>query len=248
MRRLLDRGGVIAGTSAGDAMMSDPMFLTGRSAEALGIVSTRKDPNQDADPEAPRPKPGAVPVLGPQIGPGMGFLPWAITDSHFFERHRFGRLVAALEASGRRLGIGVGEDAAVEVDLASGDLIGVSVADSLLVDTGRLERDGLARRNILARVIASGSRVSLTRLLEASPPAVAGPSAMQAPPMPIVEAGQNRQLASWRFFVQAGAATTPACTLLLDGYQLIGRPAASGDLWSIVDIVPIAPTPSPQTR
>lgn len=66
--------------------------------------------------------------------------------------------------------------------------------------------------------------------------------------MPIVEAGQNRQLASWRFFVQAGAATTPACTLLLDGYQLIGRPAASGDLWSIVDIVPIAPTPSPQTR
>src|SRR5262245_63069585 len=84
--------------------------------------------------------------LGPRIGKGMGFLPWAIADSHFFERQRFGRLVAALEASGKRLGIGVAENSCVEVDLAAGELIGVSENESLLVDAGGLQRDGLARR------------------------------------------------------------------------------------------------------
>ncbi|MFN7020891.1 MAG: cyanophycinase, partial [Phycisphaerales bacterium] len=104
MRRLLERGGVIAGTSAGDAMMSDPMFLTGRSAEALGIRSTRTQRGEDDDADDRRPE--RERPLGPQIGKGMNFIPWVITDSHFFERHRFGRLVAALEVSGKRLGLG----------------------------------------------------------------------------------------------------------------------------------------------
>lgn len=237
MRRLLARGGVIAGTSAGDAMMSDPMFLTGRSAEALGIVSTRKDPNQDADPEAPKPKANTPPVLGPQIGPGMGFLPWAVTDSHFFERHRFGRLVAGLEASKRRLGIGVGEDAAVEVDLATGELIGISVADSLLVDVGSLRREGLDRTGIRARVVTQGTRVSLPQLLATPATKTAEIAAGQtAQAIPIVEAGQNRQLASWRFFTRVGGGTagaTETWVLKLDGYELVGRRDGA---WSVVEI------------
>ena len=40
MRHLLDRGGVIAGTSAGDAMMGEVMFLSGGSTTALGITSS----------------------------------------------------------------------------------------------------------------------------------------------------------------------------------------------------------------
>ncbi|QQS09932.1 MAG: cyanophycinase [Phycisphaerales bacterium] len=247
MRRLLARGGTIAGTSAGDAMMSDPMFLTGRSAEALGIRSTRtsKGPDDDADEKSTRPP------LGPRIGKGMGFLPWAITDSHFFERHRFGRLVAALETSGTRLGIGVGEDACVEVDLATGDLIGVSVADSLLVDAGGVRRDGLSRSNLRALVIQQGARVSLLARLESSIP--------QPPPRPdatedhpIVEPGQNRQLASWRFFLRAQQDTStvnqstehrptpdhPATAqhLQLDGYNQTAWPDGTG--WSIVEITP----------
>ena len=71
MGRLLARGGVIAGTSAGDAKMGE---------------EDEEDPAQ----------------LGPRLGPGMRFLPWAISDSHFFERDRIGRLVAALEATGRQ--------------------------------------------------------------------------------------------------------------------------------------------------
>lgn len=232
MRRLLARGGVIAGTSAGDAMMSDPMFLTGRSAEALGIRSTRTAPAADDDPDDKRPER----PLGPQIGPGMGFLPWAITDSHFFERHRFGRLVAALEASGKRLGLGVGEDAAVEIDLATGDAIGLSVADALLVDAATLERDGLARRNVHARVIRRGTRVSLVHPPAPSTlPRVARPSAGAEETL-VVEPGQNRQLASWRFFLQAQDPGRAAQVLRLDGYDLTAWPDGAGG--SIVEITP----------
>ncbi len=233
MRALLARGGVIAGTSAGDAMMSDPMFFTGRSAEALGIRSTRKETASDDDPDETR----AQLPLGPQIGQGMGFLPHLISDSHFFERHRFGRLVAALEVSRRRFGIGVGEDAGAEIDLATGHLTGLSVAESLLVDAGGVTRDGLTRKGTRALVLAQGQRVSLRELLAAAPPPpasarAAGPTLRE---IPQVEPGQNRQLASWRFFREA---TTPeACLALsLDGYTQIARPDPNRSGWSLVEI------------
>jgi cyanophycinase len=225
MRRLLDRGGVIAGTSAGDAMMSDPMFHTGRSTEALGIHSTATGNTDDDDPAT---KNTPARPLGPQIGRGMGFIPWVITDSHFFERNRVGRLVAAQEVAGKRLGIGVGEDACVEVDLATGMLTGVSVADALLVDTGSLTRDGLTRRGVAAKVIKQGTKVSLTDLLVSRPP-----TTLQAPvggvtSIPVVEPGQNRQLASWRFFCRASEPGTGVSVLPLDDWALRGWPIGNG--------------------
>jgi len=234
MRRLLARGGVIAGTSAGDAMMSDPMFLTGRSAEALGIRSTRTTKSDDDDADDKR----AQPPLGPQIGGGMGFLPWAITDSHFFERNRFGRLVAALEASGKRLGIGVGEDACAEVNLATGEIVGISVADSLLVDVASLTREGLIRRGVRATVIRQGLRRSLIDpALHPQQALAASPSTTEE--VPIVEPGQNRQLASWRFFMRAQSPGTPAQLLKLDGYEQRAWPDEHGS--SIVELRPTAP-------
>ncbi len=238
MRRLLARGGVIAGTSAGDAMMSDPMFLTGRSAEALGIVSTRSNPNQDADPEAPK---NAKPVIGPQIGRGMGLIPWVITDSHFFERNRFGRLVAALETSGHRLGLGVGENAAVEIDLATGELVGLSTACTLLVDAGGLSRDGLTRRGVRARVIAQGTRLSLTKLLASPKPPAATALTGTPQEIPPTQSGQKGLPASVQFFTRAAAGGS--WILKLDGYEQIGRPddtAPEPNVWSIVEIRPSA--------
>lgn len=219
MQRLLQRGGVIAGASAGDAMMGDVMFLTGGSARALGIA-----PPQPADGEA-------VP-LGPQLGPGMKFLPWAITDSHFFERDRIGRLVAGLEVTGRRLGIGVGEDAAVEVDLATGVVTGVSVGDSLLVDAALLRREARAWRGLRATVIRQGERISLPeRLATAAVPPPAQPAGA-AQSVPIVEPGQNRQLASWRLFRQAGeAGPQRPVRLQLEGWAVLAWSAgAAGEV------------------
>lgn len=232
MRRLLRRDGVIAGTSAGDAMMSDPMFLTGRSAEALGIRSTRQSPGPDDDAADTRPQS----PLGPQIGKGMGFAPLVIADSHFFERHRFGRLVAALETGRRRLGIGVGEDACVEIDLATIEVRGVSVADSLLVDAGGVTRDGLLRRNVRTLVLRQGTVVSLPARLKAPiTPAPAAPNASER--VPVVEPGQNRQLASWRFFVRAQDTVKPTTvTLSLDGYEQRAWPDGQG--WAVVEVGP----------
>ena len=232
MRRLLDRGGVIAGTSAGDAMMGPVMFHTARSAEALGIRSTRAAPAADDDPDERREE---LP-LGPQIGPGMNLLPWAMTDSHFFERDRFGRLVAALELSGTRLGVGVGEDAAVEVDLATGVLTGVSVADSLLVDVGAIGRDGLVRRGVRARVIRQGTRHVLPDLLRSPPHARPRVGEGDFEEVRIVEPGQNRQLASWRFFRRAEELGCPGIELELDGYKQTAWPDGRG--WSVVEISP----------
>lgn len=233
MRRLLQRGGVIAGTSAGDAMMGQTMFFTGRSAEALGIRSTRTQQGADDDADEKR---DDIP-LGPQIGRGMGFLSLAMTDSHFFERHRFGRLVAALEDSGIRLGIGVGEDAAVEINLETGELRGVSVADSLLVDIGAMKRDGLARRGIRAKIITAHTRVSLPLLLRMTPEPQRPNSTDPVESIPTVEPGQNRQLSSWRYFKRAERELGKRFELTLDGYRQIS--VASGD-FSVTDIEPLA--------
>ncbi len=219
MQRLLRRGGVIAGASAGTAMMGDVMLLGGSSAQALGIAKATA-----AAGEAP-------PQLGPRLGAGMQFLPYALTDSHFFERDRLGRLVAGLEASEERLGLGIGEDAAVEIDLATGEVVGLTVAESLLVDAAHLHRDGSSRRSIVARVIGQGDRVSLPARLatRGTPPhgAAAIPHVFQ---VPVVEPGQNRQLASWRLFHKACTPNSGnVWRLQLDGWRIVAWSVGGGE-------------------
>jgi cyanophycinase len=233
MIRLLGRGGVVAGTSAGDAMMGDVMFYEGQSAAALGIVVPRR-PREGDDAAESR----EAPVLGPRIGPGMRMVPWAITDSHFFERNRVGRLVAALETAGVRFGLGVGEDACVEIDLATGEISGTSVAESLLVDVAALRRDGLARRSVRARVLKQGDRLSLTDRLAAAPsPAVARPAG-DATDVPVVEPGQNRQLASWRLFSRATTPDSGVRRLALEGWAIVAWPDGAGEV--VFDVEPTA--------
>lgn len=232
MRRLLARGGVIAGTSAGDAMMGEVMFFGGGSATALGAAPAAADapPREDDDEEDP-----AQP--GPRIGPGMRFMPGAISDSHFFERDRIGRLVAALEVSGRRLGIGVGEDAAVEFDLDSGELRGISVSESLLVDIKALRHVGSVRSGIVARLVAQGDRLKLADWPTHRAP-VPAPSVEPMRVIPITEPGQNRQLAAWRMFRQARDPASPPMRQQLHGYTLTVYPAGSGDVALQINTAP----------
>ena len=219
MRRLLARGGVIAGTSAGDAMMGNIMFLSGDSSRALGIVPTpgRPAPGDDDDEESPL-------WLGPRLAPGMRFYSLAICDSHFFERDRVGRLVAAQEAAGVELGIGVGEDAAVEVDLRTGELRGISLAESLLVDTGELRRDGLSRSGMVARLIHEGDRIAPARWLATAT------ALRKAPAGPVQElpgSGSSADLrpAAWRLFHLASEPGRHAVRQNLDGFSITAYPA-----------------------
>jgi len=216
MQRLLARDGVIAGASAGDAMMGELMLLSGGSARALGIPPQERSPAEETV------------VLGPQLGPGMKFQPWVLTDSHFFERNRIGRLVAALEASGRRLGLGVGEDAAVEIDLASSIVCGVGGSESLLIDAAHLERRDGRLVGLLALCIGNGDSVSLAQRL-ASPAPKPSPRPADVRTVPIVEPGQNRQLASWRLFRLASRPGSTAMRLELDGWDVIAWPTVSGE-------------------
>lgn len=104
LRGILARGGVIGGTSAGAAMMSDPMIRGGTSRRAL-LAGVSDDDNR-----------------GVSIGRGMGFFPYGIVDQHFWERSRVGRLATALRVENIEWGFGVNENRALDADLATGTL------------------------------------------------------------------------------------------------------------------------------
>lgn len=211
MQRLLRRGGVIGGGSAGAAMMGEVMFTDGSSARALSAS-------------------GAEAPLGPQLAPGMNFLPWLVTDSHFFERDRVGRLVAGLEQSGRRFGVGIDEVGAVAIDLGTGLLTGVTEAEALLVDIGALRRDGASRRGLVARLVWNGDRVALREWVARPVPTPAPrPQPARDHRVPIAEPGQNRQLASWRLFrLACAAAADETWTLAFDGWRVVAWAGGAG--------------------
>ena len=223
MQQLLARGGCIAGASAGCAMMGVTMLEGGRSAQALGIAAVAPD---DGGEPAP---------LGPRLGPGMGFLPWGLTDSHFFERDRLGRLVAGLVARRERLGFGVGEDAALQIDLATTTVECVSVSEVLLVDAAHASRDGNRWTGLRARVLRQGERVSLRVPPGAAPAAVPTEVARD---VPVAEPGQNRQLASWRLFRQAEVAGAGVLRLAGDGYCVRAVADGSGGTVFAIDVGP----------
>jgi beta-aspartyl-peptidase (threonine type) len=184
----VERGGTLGGGSAGCAMLGERMLLGGRSAQALGI------PAKDED--------GVELTLGPRIGLGMGFLPGVLTDSHFFERDRLGRLCAALVQGPDKLGLGVGEDAAVEVDLAARTVRGITWSESLLVDARFARAEGGRFGPFVAQLVGASETLPLGGLCVQSPTPLLDGAPTQ---IPVVEPGQNRQLASWRLFRRARA-------------------------------------------
>ena len=88
-------GGLIAGTSAGAAIMSKTMFYEGRAP-----LPTLEDGIVD----------------GHDIAPGLGFVgPDLFVDQHFIVRGRFARMVPAMLASHYRFGLGIDENTAAVV-------------------------------------------------------------------------------------------------------------------------------------
>jgi cyanophycinase len=99
VREIHERGGVVAGTSAGAAVMSDTMLVRGSSAESHRIGDLH-------------------------LAPGLGLVKDAIIDQHFAERGRIGRLLGAVAQNPRVLGIGIDEDTAILVEGASFQVLG----------------------------------------------------------------------------------------------------------------------------
>jgi cyanophycinase len=104
----LKEGVLIIGTSAGAAMMSSSMIVSGKS---------------DAPPA----------VGGVEIAPGMDMIPDTIIDSHFSQRGRHGRLLTAIAHYPQVLGIGIDERTAIMTQNGKFTVIGegtVTVMDA----------------------------------------------------------------------------------------------------------------------
>jgi cyanophycinase len=113
------RGGVIAGTSAGAAIMSTVMFR-----DALSVMNVMKGQLRD----------------GKEVDRGLGFVgPNLFVDQHFLKRGRFGRMIPLMLAKGYKLGLGVDENSAAIVQGDMVEIIGAKGA--LLVDLSEVKTD-----------------------------------------------------------------------------------------------------------
>ncbi len=90
LRAAFRQGAVIAGTSAGAAVMSETMIVGGNSNDT--------------------PKKSSL-----SMAHGMGFLSEGVVDQHFAQRGRINRLLAAVAQNPHILGIGIDEDTALVV-------------------------------------------------------------------------------------------------------------------------------------
>lgn len=116
-----NNGGVVAGTSAGAHVMSNPMFGVGRSYEALVINDTEVKTVADV------PLTGFLdPTLRDnnfQIA-GLGLVENILTDTHFDMRGRLGRLLVAMRDTGHEIGVGLDEGTALEIKGDIGEVVG----------------------------------------------------------------------------------------------------------------------------
>lgn len=124
---LAARGGLIAGSSAGAAVMSQIAILGGTSLEAVvhGVATDASQP-------------------GLLLGPGLGFFPFGLVDQHFIQRGRIGRLLVAMASSGERYGFGVDENTALLVEGAQLRVVGEKGV--IVLDATRANHDIAARR------------------------------------------------------------------------------------------------------
>lgn len=143
---------LIAGTSAGAAMMGNSMILDGDGEEN------------------PR-------MRGVEIGPGMDLIIGAIIDPHFSERGRHGRLLAAVAHYPQDLGIGIDENTAVIIQKVEFEVIGegaVTVIDGGAMtftnapDVGRNEN--LALADVKIHILPEGYKFNLQERRVIVPP------------------------------------------------------------------------------
>jgi cyanophycinase len=138
-------GAVISGSSAGAAMMSDPMIAGGSSPGAISHGVRRT--GDDSDDER---RPGVVSVT-----PGLGFFPGGIVDQHFLARGRIGRLlVAVLELQEFDHGFGIDENTALVVD--GGRVTTSGASGVVIVDGSQARRSGRGGTGIRIHLMGVG--------------------------------------------------------------------------------------------
>jgi cyanophycinase len=145
VQEIYETGGLIAGTSAGAAVMSETMLVEGGDEESHVIG-------------------GAM-----RMAPGLGLIGGVIIDQHFMERGRLGRLMGAVAQNPKNLGIGIDEQTAIVVErnrtfyvLGSG---AVYVLDGSNVTYSNIAQESLKRTlsiyDVGIHVLSQGDRFDL---------------------------------------------------------------------------------------
>ncbi len=109
IREIYENGGVIGGTSAGAAIMSDPMISRGGDRGAMLFpIETDYEKYNDKYDEGDE----IEPML---VTKGLGFMKNVIIDQHFDTRPRLHRLMSTMDFTQVSHGFGVSEDTALVV-------------------------------------------------------------------------------------------------------------------------------------
>ncbi|WP_101760051.1 cyanophycinase [Oceanicoccus sp. KOV_DT_Chl] len=152
LRKQLEEGAVIGGTSAGAAMMSNPMIAGGDSFSAL--TTTPSDNYYGTESQ----EYGRL-----YLHHGLGFFPYGLVDQHFDRKSRLGRLARALLETEQNLGVAVDEDTAMVVDLASHELTAVGSGAVTLLNrqSAKFQAKPFKANNLQISLLASGDRYNL---------------------------------------------------------------------------------------
>jgi cyanophycinase len=171
------RGGVIAGTSAGAAMMSETMFAHPPSGTLKALLA-----DQLAE--------------GKELARGLGFLGanWFV-DQHCLVRGRFARSVRAMMSAQIPYGIGVDEDTAVVVRRQQ-ELEVIGYKGAILMDCSDATRDAdearFNARNVKLSYLDHGDKLNL-KTLAIETPAPKEKSKID-PQSPTFQPGSSRRL------------------------------------------------------
>jgi cyanophycinase len=188
------RGGVVAGTSAGAAIMSATMFR-----DAPSVMRVLKGELRE----------------GREFGPGLGFVgPVLFVDQHFLKRGRVGRLLPLMVHKGYTLGLGVEENTAaivqgdtVEVVGARGALL-VDLRDAYRMEARGGERlaesvAGRAAARLGAPAIADeakrGAQSDAERAQQTAAGAPAAAFSLRGARLSLLDSGDRYDLAARRF-------------------------------------------------
>ncbi|HEY0366931.1 MAG TPA: cyanophycinase [Pyrinomonadaceae bacterium] len=145
VREIYDDGGVIAGTSAGAAVMSETMLVEGGDENSHVIGDSVR------------------------MAPGLGLIGGLVIDQHFMERGRFGRLIGAVAQNPKNLGVGIDEQTAIVVERGNGFYVlgsgGVYVIDGTEVSYSNVaeedQKKTLSIYNVRMHMLSQGDRFDL---------------------------------------------------------------------------------------
>jgi cyanophycinase len=166
VREIYDNGGIIAGTSAGAAVMSETMIVDGGSEESHVIGGSMR------------------------MAPGLGLVGGVIIDQHFMERGRVGRLVGAVAQNPKNLGIGIDERTAIVVEKGGSSFYVVGRGAVYVIDGSDVTYSNIAQEamkktlsiyDVRMHILSQGDRFDL---LTRRPEQMKGRTAEKLPEKP----------------------------------------------------------------